>query len=99
MNPISALSAEELIAWNDATANHWHAFFSANPAALELPCDIHDSATVAHFLQHIVAAQLRHAQRLAGQPIDDYAAIPGLTPAEFLASHTRTLALLRPLLT
>jgi uncharacterized damage-inducible protein DinB len=96
---IPALTAEELIAWNDITAQRWHAFFSANPAALSLPCDIHDAATVAHFLQHIVAAQLRHAQRLAGQPIDDYAAIPGLTPDDFLASHQRSLALLRPLLT
>jgi uncharacterized damage-inducible protein DinB len=98
MTPIPALTAEELIAWNDTTANRWHAFFAANPSALEIPCDIHDSATVAHLLQHIVAAQLRHAQRLAGQPIADYDAIPGASPDEFLASHNRTLALLRPLL-
>ncbi|HEX4651125.1 MAG TPA: DinB family protein [Granulicella sp.] len=102
MNPLTALSAEELIAWNDTTARRWHAFFSANPAALALPCDIHatptDPHTVAHFLQHIVAAQLRHAQRLAGQLIDDYDAIPGLTPDDFLISHDRTLTLLRSLL-
>jgi uncharacterized damage-inducible protein DinB len=98
MNPLTALSAEELIAWNDTTARRWHAFFSANPAALSLPCDIHDAHTVDHFLQHIVAAQLRHAQRLAGQPIDDYDAIPGLTPDDFLRSHDRTVTLLRSLL-
>ena len=98
MDPLTALTAEELIAWNDTTATRWHAFFTANPAALALPCDIHDADTVAHFLQHIVAAQLRHAQRLAGQPIDEYAAIPGLTPDEFLSSHNRALTLVRPLL-
>jgi uncharacterized damage-inducible protein DinB len=103
MTPLTALSAEELIAWNDATARRWHAFFSANPAALALPCDIHgthpDAHTVAHFLQHIVAAQLRHAQRLASQPIDDYDAIPGATLDDFLSSHDRALVLLRTLLT
>jgi uncharacterized damage-inducible protein DinB len=98
MTPLTALTAEELIVWNDTTARRWHAFFSANPAALALPCDIHDAGTVAHFLQHIVAAQLRHAQRLASIPIDDYDAIPGATPDEFLSSHDRTLALLRSLL-
>ena len=97
MPPLTALTAEELIAWNDATARRWHAFFSANPAALALPCDIHDAHTVAHFLQHIVAAQLRHAQRLAAIPIDDYDAIPGATPDEFLSSHNQALALLRSL--
>jgi uncharacterized damage-inducible protein DinB len=98
MNPLTALTAEELIAWNDATAHRWHAFFSANPNALALPCDIHDANAVAHFLQHIVAAQLRHAQRLAGQPISDYAAIPGATPEEFLASHDRAIALFHAVL-
>src|ERR1700729_2403440 len=98
MNPLTSLSAEELIAWNDTTARRWHAFFSANPAALSLPCDIHDAHTVAHFLQHIAAAQLRPAQRLAGLSISDYDTIPGTTPDEFLDSHNRSLTIPRPLL-
>jgi uncharacterized damage-inducible protein DinB len=102
MNPLTSLSAEELIAWNDTTARRWHAFFSANPAALSLPCDIHaDPAaahTVAHLLQHIAAAQLRQAQRLAGVSITDYDTVPGLTPDEFLDSHTRSLDLFRTVL-
>ena len=97
MNP-TALSAEELLAWNDITAQRWHAFLATTPAALESPCDIHDARTVAHFLQHIVAAQLRHAQRLAGLPIADYASVPCATANEFLAAHQRFVALLRPLL-
>jgi uncharacterized damage-inducible protein DinB len=98
MNPLTSLSAEELIAWNDTTARRWHAFFSANPAALSLPCDIHDAHTVDHFLQHIAAAQLRQAQRLAGLPISDYDSVPGTTPDEFLDSHDRSLVLFRTLL-
>jgi uncharacterized damage-inducible protein DinB len=97
MNPI-ALTAEELIAWNDATAERWYAFLSANPAVFATSCDIHDAQSVGHFLQHIVAAQLRHAERLAGAPISDYDAVPCATPDEFLASHRRTIALLRAVL-
>ena len=98
MNPLTSLSAEELIAWNDTTARRWHAFFSANPTALSLSCDIHDAHTVDHFLQHVAAAQLRHAQRIAGLPISDYDTIPGTTPNEFLATHDRSLAILCTLL-
>jgi uncharacterized damage-inducible protein DinB len=94
----TALPAEELLAWNDATAQRWYAFLSTTPAALASPCDIHDAHTVAHFLQHIVAAQLRHAQRLAGLPISDYDSVPCATADEFLAAHQRFVALLRPLL-
>src|ERR1700692_40411 len=98
MNPLTALTAEELIAWNDATAERWFSFLAATPSLLETPCDIHDADTVGKFLQHIAAAELRHAERLSGSPISDYGSVTYATVADPQATHTRTIALLRSLL-
>ena len=95
MNTIPALTAEELLAWNDSTAQRWFTFLADHPAVLDLPCDIHDAKTVRLFLQHIAAAQLRHAERLAGLPISDYDSVPCATVDDLLAAHTRALDLLR----
>ena len=97
MPPLS-LPAEDLLAWNELTTGQWHAFTSAHPQILKLPCDIRQSGTVAHLLQHIVAVELRYAERLASQPETDYAAIPYSTPDEILHTHRRATTLLRSLL-
>ncbi|HWZ51380.1 MAG TPA: DinB family protein [Granulicella sp.] len=99
MNPLTALTAEELIAWNDTTAERWFTFLAANPTLLATPCDIHDADTVGKFLQHIAAAELRHAERLAGAPISEYDSVPYATVNDLQATHNRTIALLRSLLT
>ncbi len=95
--PLS-IPADDLLTWNDTSARKWRDFTNANPALLALPCDIRDAATAAHLLQHIVAVELRYAQRLAGQPETDYANVPCDTADQIFTTHTSALDLLCPLL-
>jgi len=93
-----ALTAEELIAWNEATSQQWRTFVAENPTVLEVKCDIYKAETVGQLLQHIVAAELRYAERLAEFPVSDYAQIPYATAEEIYATHDRALTILRALL-
>jgi len=70
------ITLEELLADNEASTQKWLAWFAANPAALEVPCDIYNSGTVRGLLKHIFAVELRHSQRLSGQEVVAYDAIP-----------------------
>jgi len=95
---MTSLSAEEILHWNDTTARHWHILFDEYPEALAIPCDIRECSTVAELLQHIVAAELRYTERLADEPITDYADIPKSDTAAIFATHDRAVAKLRTLL-
>jgi uncharacterized damage-inducible protein DinB len=66
----------ELVNDNEASAEKWRNWFTANPSALELPCSIYDSGTVRGLLKHIFAVELRHSQRLMDHPVTAYDAIP-----------------------
>jgi uncharacterized damage-inducible protein DinB len=89
------LTGEEMLKWNDVTARKWRDFVNANPALLDIPCDIREAATAGQLLQHIVAVELRYAQRLATLPETEYSAVPYGTGDEILATHDQALALLR----
>jgi uncharacterized damage-inducible protein DinB len=93
-----SIPVEELIRWNDLTALHWRDLARAHPELLSVPCDIRSSGTAAKLLQHIVAVELRYAQRLASEPESDYDAVPFGTPDEIFATHVRALGLVHPLL-
>lgn len=93
-----ALTGEELMAWVDKTASEWQKLLEAHPHLLAVPCDIREVTTVGELLQHIVAVQLRYAERLAGMAETAYDAIPYGTVAELYATHVRSMALLRQLL-
>jgi uncharacterized damage-inducible protein DinB len=93
-----SLSAEEILAWNEKTAQSWRRFLIAHPELLAQPCDIAGTKSVAELLQHIVAAQLRYAERLAGLPISDYAAIPFDSVESIYAVHDRSVAIFQQLL-
>jgi uncharacterized damage-inducible protein DinB len=92
------LSAEKLLAWNDVTAQRWHDFILANPAVFTLPSDIRNSSTVADTLQHIAAAELRYAQRLASLPESAYEDVPKDSVGMILATHHQAFSLIRQLL-
>jgi uncharacterized damage-inducible protein DinB len=83
------LSAEEVLAWNEKTAQGWRKLLTDHPELLTQPCDIAGTKSVAELLQHIVAAQLRYAERLAGLPISDYATIPFDSVESIYAIHDR----------
>jgi hypothetical protein len=58
----AAISMEELLAWDQESSNFWKAQFEANPALLELPCDIGGTANVQEFVRHIWGVELRWAR-------------------------------------
>ena len=92
-----SLTAEEVLDWNDITAQRWRLLLEKHPEALALPCDVRGSETVADLLQHIVAAELRYAQQLSDEPISDYADIPKSTIAEIFATHDLAMSKYRAL--
>ncbi len=92
------IDVTDLLRWSDATAAHWRDLLRAHPAVLNLPCDIRNSGDVAHFLQHIVAVELRYAQRLASEPESPYEAVPFSTPDEIFATHDQAFAKLNAVL-
>ena len=95
----AVLTAEEILAWNDKTAQGWRQLLTTHPELLTQPCDIAGTKTIAELLQHIAAAQLRYAERLAGLPISDYATIPFDFVDSIYATHDRAAAIFRQLFT
>jgi uncharacterized damage-inducible protein DinB len=93
------LTAEEILAWNEKTTQGWRRLLTAHPELLAQPCDIAGTKNVAELLQHIVAAQLRYAERLAGLPVSDYAAIPFDSVESIYAVHDRAVSIFQQLLT
>ena len=88
------IDARKLLAWNDTTLRHWQAFIAAHPAVFSLPSDIRNSTTVADVFQHIVAAELRYASRLASLPEPEYAAIPKHSIDDIVRTHEEASALI-----
>jgi uncharacterized damage-inducible protein DinB len=94
--PPPSLSADETIAWVDRTSANWRRFLAEHPAVLALPCDVYKSTeTVGGLLRHIVAAELRYAQRLAGVAETAYEEIPAGDAEAIYAVHDRAMAMLR----
>jgi uncharacterized damage-inducible protein DinB len=93
-----SISVEKLVTWNNETAQHWRDFILANPVILAVPCDIRNGRTVADTIQHIVAVELRYAQRLTGLPESPYEEIPKTSIDSLHAAHELALGLIRSLL-
>lgn len=94
----SALHAEDLMAWNDASAQRWRELVTAHPEILLLACDIYKPGTVGELLQHVVAAELRYAERLIEAPVTDYGAISFATADQIYETHERAFAIYQRLL-
>jgi uncharacterized damage-inducible protein DinB len=92
------LTPQDLIAWNEKTATNWHQLLTSHPELLTVPCDIAGTKTVVELLQHIVAVELRYAERLADLPISEYANIPFGSVEAIYATHDRTINILRQVL-
>jgi uncharacterized damage-inducible protein DinB len=93
-----SLSAKELIAWLEKTSTGWRKLITAHPELLAMHCDITGVQTVAQLLQHIVAVELRYAERLADLPVSDYVNIPFDSVQSLYATHDRAIALLQQVL-
>jgi uncharacterized damage-inducible protein DinB len=92
------LTATELLQWNDETAQRWKALLIANPPALDFPCDIYGVETVRGLIRHIVAVELRYSERLTGQPMTPYEALPTSSAEELFAVHDLAVTRYRQLL-
>lgn len=92
------LTAAELIAWSENTAANWRQLLTSHPELLTVPCDIGGVKTVGECLQHIVAAQLRYAERLADLPVSEYADVPFDSVGAIYAAHDRGITIIRQLL-
>ena len=93
--PAPALTAEEVLAWNERTVQTWRKLLEAHPEILTLPCDVYGVRTVGQLFHHIVAVETRYAQRLAGLPETGYDAIPYSTAAEIFGAHEAAIAAYR----
>lgn len=93
-----ALTGQELQKWVDVTSRNWKKLIEAHPELLGFACDIRETQTVAQTLQHIVAVELRYAERLNGLPETGYENIPYDSAEAIYATHERAMALLTPLL-
>jgi uncharacterized damage-inducible protein DinB len=90
-----ALTATEALKWNQATNDTWRKLLSEHPEILSLPCDIMQVSTVAQLLQHIVAVELRYAERILGVPETEYADVPYDSVEAIYATHDRAMELYR----
>jgi uncharacterized damage-inducible protein DinB len=93
--PQPALTASETLAWLNKTSHGWRTLIEAHPEILTLPCTIGGVSTAGGLLQHIVAVELRYAERLAGLPATDYAAVPFDSAAALYATHDRAAQILQ----
>lgn len=93
-----ALTGIELLDWVEETSRGWKRLISAHPEILSFPCDIRETKNVAQLLQHIVAVELRYAERLNELPETSYESIPYDSAVVIYATHDRAMELLRPLM-
>jgi uncharacterized damage-inducible protein DinB len=92
------ISLEELLAWNEQSAGYWNSHFEANPALLELPCDIGGVETVQGFVRHIWGAELRWCQRLAGGTVTEREKLPAGPLDALFDLHGQATAIFRKLM-
>lgn len=91
----AAITLEELLTDNQTATEKWQAWFAANPAALDLPCAIYNSGTVGGLLKHVFVVELRHSQRLLGENVISYDAIPAGSLDDLMAVHAQATQNLR----
>jgi uncharacterized damage-inducible protein DinB len=66
------LSFGELLDYSAEESNHWRDFFAQHPDALDVPCDIAGTKSVREVVFHIVAVQVRYAERLLNMPLTEF---------------------------
>ena len=85
------LTARETLKWFETTSNNWRKLLTANPDILSISCDIANSVTVAQVLQHLVAVELRWAERIARLPETTLDQVPFGSVDAIYATHDRAL--------
>ncbi|HMK21314.1 MAG TPA: DinB family protein [Terriglobales bacterium] len=83
------ISFADLLAYNTGENEQWKRWFAANPAALDLPCDVAGAGSVCNLVLHVFATELFFAHRLLDQPKVDYDNLPHSTLDELFAITTQ----------
>ena len=96
---MTALTADELMARVENVSSGWRGLLTEYPEALQFPCDIRESSAVGDVVHHLVAVELRYAQRLSGVKESTYDQVPRGGANTLYATHDRAMAILRDLLT
>jgi uncharacterized damage-inducible protein DinB len=91
------ITLDELLAWNEQSANYWKTHLDANPALLQLPCDIGGTHNLQEFVRHIWAVDLLWAQRLAGLPVIDREKLPAGPLDALFDLHLKAVEIFRSL--
>ncbi len=94
----AGITLEELLVWNEQSADHWNTHLEANLNLLELPCGIGGAANVQEFVRHIWGAELRWAQRLAGIPETPRDQVPAGPLIALFELHRQAVEIFRKLL-
>lgn len=87
-------SIDEWIRHNAAETRHWQRWFAEHPQALDVPIDIAQTTKVREFVLHVIAVDLRYAERLNGQEVTPYEKMPQ-DADELFALADRTFEALR----
>src|SRR3982750_464765 len=95
---MNALSGDELLSWVERTSSGWRALLSAHPEVLDFPCDVREGRSAGDLVHHIVAVELRYAQRLCGVKESAYGEIPKGAADGLYATHDRAMSMVRDLL-
>ncbi|HWC19791.1 MAG TPA: DinB family protein [Terriglobales bacterium] len=90
-----AITADELLNFSVAETERWHDWFSSHPQTLDFPIDIAQAKTVRELVLHIVAVELRYAERLMGKPVTDYNQLPARSVEELFSISKRSTEMLR----
>ena len=93
-----AITLEELLGWNQETAEFWKAHLEANPALLELPCGIGGTKNVQEMVAHIWGVELRWFQRIAGLPPTDRKDMPTGPLDATYGLHVKAMDILKGML-
>jgi uncharacterized damage-inducible protein DinB len=91
--PQPVLSAYETLAWLEKTSTEWKALLDEHPDLLHAECDIAGVTTLGELLQHVVAVELRYAERLAGVPATYYTTIAYDSVEAIYRTHRCAIAL------
>ncbi|HYH83760.1 MAG TPA: DinB family protein [Longimicrobium sp.] len=90
-DPTPALLLSELVEYEREELARWAEFFAACPGALDLPFAPGPESrmpTVRAVVHHIAGVELRYVDRLEGEPVTPFEAIPR-EPAEALCDAAR----------
>lgn len=88
----------ELLAWSEEASNFWKSHLEANPALLELSCDIGGTTNVQEFVRHIWGVELRWSQRLAEVAVTPREEMPAGPLDALFGLHTEAMRIFRGLL-